>query len=29
MDEFPVSKDMMPKNARDVLPMCKIYYVII
>ena len=23
MDDFPTSKDMMPKNARDVLLMCK------
>ena len=23
MDDFPTSKDVMPKNVRDVLPMCK------
>ena len=29
MDDFPTSKDAMPKNVRDVLPMCKTYDVII
>ena len=29
MDDFPTSKDMMSKNARDVFPVCKTYGVII
>ena len=29
MDDFPTSKDMMPKSEREVLPMCKTCDVII